>query len=185
MSDMEIGELEISPPVEKLIPVADPTCLTEAMGVIAPEDLKIFISRRVLQAIVDYSASDTAYEVGGFLIGDLYCHRAVEFIEIEGFIEAEHALQSPASLRFTHDTFESRTRRMEREFPGRKVVGWHHTHPGYGVFLSTTDTYTHRTHFNLPWMVALVVDPKAATMGFFQWRGPMLKPCGFYFVNNR
>lgn len=182
---MEIGELEISQPIEKLIPVADSACLTEAMGVIGPHDLKIFIPRRVLQTIVDYSASDLAHEVGGFLIGDLYVHRGVQYIEIEGYIEAEHAVQSAASLRFTHDTFASRTRKMVREFPDRKVVGWHHTHPGYGVFLSTTDTYTHKTHFNLPWLVALVVDPKAGTLGFFQWQGTILKPCGFYFVDNR
>jgi proteasome lid subunit RPN8/RPN11 len=182
---MEIGELEISAPIEKTIPVSDPSCVTEAMGVIAPQDLKIFIPRRILQQIVDFSASDIHHEVGGFMIGDLYSHRGVQYIEIEGYIEAEHAIQTAASLRFTHDTFESRTRRMDREFPDRKVVGWHHTHPGYGVFLSSTDTYTHGTHFNLPWMVALVVDPRAGQMGFFQWRKGQLLPCGFYFVENR
>lgn len=185
MSDMEIGELEISPPIEKLIPVADPRYRTEAMGVLGPSDLKVFIPRRILQHIVDFSASDVAHEVGGFLIGNLYSHRGVQYIEIEGYIEAERAIQTAASMRFTHDTFETRTRRMDREFPMAKVVGWHHTHPGYGVFLSSTDTYTHKTHFNLAWMVALVVDPKSHEMGFFQWKEGRLVDCGFYFIHNR
>lgn len=40
------------------------------------------------------------------------------------------------------------------------IVGWWHTHPGYGTFLSGTDKGTQRTYQNLfPEAVAMVIDP--------------------------
>ena len=40
-------------------------------------------------------------------------------------------------------------------------VGWWHSHPGFGLFLSATDINTHIFSFQIsrPYSVALVVDP--------------------------
>lgn len=183
MADIELGELELRKPIEKVSPLVDVNRRAEPMGIIGPDDLKIFIPRPVFEGIIAHSNTTLDREVGGSLIGNLYAYRGVDYIEIEGYIPAERAVSLPASFRFTHDSFEARTRRMEREFPDGIVVGWHHTHPGYSVFLSSTDVYAHRTHFALPWMVAFVVDPKAETCEFFQWKGSTLAASGFYFVH--
>jgi len=79
---------------------------------------------------------------------------------IEGYVKARHYVNSAASFRFTHDTWSAISRECEQRFNDKLRVGWHHTHPGYGVFLSSMDQFIHRHFFNLPWMVALVVDPK-------------------------
>jgi proteasome lid subunit RPN8/RPN11 len=39
------------------------------------------------------------------------------------------------------------------------IIGWYHSHPGHGVFLSGKDRATQATWFTLPWHIALVVDP--------------------------
>ena len=39
------------------------------------------------------------------------------------------------------------------------VVGWYHSHPGMGVFMSATDVRTQRAGFPHPHQAALVVDP--------------------------
>jgi len=48
-----------------------------------------------------------------------------------------------------------------------KIVGWFHTHPRMGVFLSHYDTFLHRNFFPEPWQVALVVEPFSSVAGFF------------------
>jgi hypothetical protein len=33
--------------------------------------------------------------------------------------------------------------------------------------------------------VALVVDPRADTLGFFQWKRGKVSPCGFFYVRDK
>jgi proteasome lid subunit RPN8/RPN11 len=40
-----------------------------------------------------------------------------------------------------------------------RIVGWYHSHPGHGVFLSATDRATQSLWFAQEWKVAIVVDP--------------------------
>lgn len=42
---------------------------------------------------------------------------------------------------------------------GERLVGWAHSHPGFGAFLSETDLRTQARWFAQPWSVALVFDP--------------------------
>jgi hypothetical protein len=46
-------------------------------------------------------------------------------------------------------------------------VGWYHTHPRMGIFLSGYDTWLHDHFFPHPWQVALVVEPHTGAGGFF------------------
>jgi proteasome lid subunit RPN8/RPN11 len=49
------------------------------------------------------------------------------------------------------------------------MVGWYHTHPGFGIFLSGMDLFIHQNFFTQIWHVAYVLDPRARTSGFFCW----------------
>ena len=40
-----------------------------------------------------------------------------------------------------------------------RIVGWYHSHPDHGVFLSATDLATQSLWFAQEWKVAIVVDP--------------------------
>lgn len=179
------GGLEYIQPVERVIPTADASRKTEPMGTIGPEDLKIFLTREILKGVVEWSNSDLHHELGGVFIGELCSHRGVNWLDIQGYIRARHYEHTAASFRFTHDSWSAISREREEKYEDKIVVGWHHTHPGYGIFLSGTDMFSHRNFFNLPWMFAMVVDPKAVTLGFFQWMKGMrdVKPCGFYYVS--
>jgi proteasome lid subunit RPN8/RPN11 len=176
--------LEFAQPVEKVIPTADAAKKVEPKGVVQPEDLHIFLSERILREVVDWSKSDIHHELGGVFVGDLYSYKGLPYLEIAGYIRAQHYEHTAASFRFTHDSWSAISREREKRFGDKMVVGWHHTHPGYGIFLSGTDMFSHRNFFNLPWMFALVVDPKAGSLGFFQWNKGMrdVRPCGFFFV---
>ncbi len=174
--------LECVQPVEKLIPTADRDRRVEAKGVIQPDDLHIFLTEAILRDVVDWAKTDLDHELGGVFTGDVFAHRGRPFVEISGYIRARHYRSTAASFRFTHDSWSAITREREQVHGDKIVVGWQHTHPGYGVFLSGTDLFSHRSFFNLPWMFAMVVDPRREELGFFQWKGGVMAPCGFFFV---
>jgi hypothetical protein len=69
------------------------------------------------------------------------------------------------------------------------MVGWYHTHPGWGVFLSGMDTFICEHFFNKPLDVALVIDPRQQERGFFQWTTSQDRRTrltqGFYLTGSR
>ena len=91
------------------------------------------------------------------------------FVVITDSLRAEHYENSKGSFKFTHETWSDITRKRD-EFPADlQMVGWYHTHPGWGVFLSGMDTFICGHFFNKPLDVALVVDPCQQERAFFQW----------------
>jgi proteasome lid subunit RPN8/RPN11 len=102
---------------------------------------------------------------------------------VRHFHPAREAQGSLAALKFTHDTWSTLRRELEANFPNESVLGWQHTHPGMGVFLSGYDLFIQRNFFGQPWQIALVVDPKQQEFGFFQWRDGEIKDCGFVCVD--
>jgi hypothetical protein len=59
---------------------------------------------------------------------------------------------------------------MDTTYPDMRILGWYHTHPGHGIFLSDMDLFIHKHFFNLPWHVAFVFDPQNQEEGLFAWR---------------
>ncbi len=184
MSDgIEIVEdLKIAVPDERIVPTLDPTKIVEVKATILGDDLKIFLRQETLVEIYEYSKTDVSHELGGVLIGTFHQWKGQIWIDIDGYIKAAHYVNTAASFKFTHDSFSAITREKERRFNDKPIVGWHHTHPGYGVFLSNYDRFIQDEFFDLPYHVALVVDPRANKFGFFQWKRGKIESCGFYFV---
>lgn len=158
-----------------------PAPLGKSLGNIHRDTIPIFVFEDVLEEILEFSEGDLSREVGGFLLGGLHTDRVL-YVEVRHFLPALAAESRAASLTFTHETWASMTRQVEREYPDEMVVGWQHTHPGFGIFLSGYDLFIHRNFFNHPWQIAMVVDPKRHELGFFQWRNDKVEDCGFIAV---
>jgi len=148
-------------------------------------DLKVFIEIGTLGEIDNYLSSDTENELGGVLVGDV-CNDTDgrNFILINGQIIAKHTNSSLSRLTFTHDTWEYINSVLEKDFPGKKILGWFHSHPGHTVFLSTFDVFIQENFFNLEYMVAYVFDPTIKDRGFFFWKDKkIVKASGFYIYD--
>lgn len=133
-------------------------------------ELAVFISEEAFDRAVERGAEDTTREVGGVLVGEVLCDERGPYLSIETTIDALHADEKGAELTFTHATWEHIHREMDTKHQGKRVVGWYHTHPGFGVFLSDRDQFIHKSFFDLPFQVALVYDPKSREHGLFAWR---------------
>ena len=52
-------------------------------------------------------------------------------------------------------------------FANARIVGWYHTHPDFGIFLSDYDVFIHQHFFSGPGQIALVIDPVRKLEGVF------------------
>ena len=150
----------------------------------AAADLPIFLDRRAADAIERHALSDTSVELGGILLGKecLDQQTGQPFVWITHSLEAKHYANTQASFTYTHDSWEEITRERDQQFPEFDIVGWYHTHPSFGIFLSHHDLFIHQHFFAQPLQVAYVVDPINQTRGFFQWRNGGMAQVGGYYV---
>jgi len=121
----------------------------------------------VLAGIETHAFSDTRTEVGGVLVGNLNEDGA----RVLAALPALKAVGGQTNVTFTHEVWDEVLDLIDRDHPGQQIVGWYHTHPGFGLFLSEYDMFIHRNFFTDPRMVALVVDPLAGELGWFGWDG--------------
>jgi len=153
--------------------------------------VKVFVNPRAYVRICAHAGSDLENEVGGWLVGRWRVDRTsgAQFIVVEASLPAPHTRSGSAYLTFTQDTQVELYHVMQERFPKKELLGWYHTHPRMGVFLSDYDTWLHRHFFPDPYQVALVVEPHSATGGFFirqndGWLDPR-RYYGFFELHNR
>ncbi|TJX14960.1 LysM peptidoglycan-binding domain-containing protein [Tissierella creatinini] len=152
----------------------------ETIGSIESDDLNVYINQNTLKEIIKYSKSDKTKELGGILIGEYSEELGKTNVIISDYIVAKYTDASKSTLTFTHESWDYINAERSSKFPDKKIVGWHHTHPNHGIFLSSYDMFIHENFFDLPFQVALVVDPIQDTNGFFQWKdGKVQKQEGY------
>lgn len=156
-----------------------------AVGTVGHDDLKVYIKQDVYKKIERFAGSDVAKELGSILLGE-YCEElGKQHIIISQYIEAKYTQADASTLTFTHETWDYIHSEQERLYPELKIIGWQHTHPSYGIFLSNYDTFIQENFFNLPFQVAYVVDPVGHIRGFFQWKGGKIEKLeGFYIYDD-
>src|SRR5262245_10183062 len=97
--------------------------------------LVIFLRSEILHALRYFSISDQDLELGGVLVGKVAKASRRPFVEILDFIPASKGVSRRASFEFTNEAQKEIHAIKEERFPELRIVGWFHTHPGYGIFL--------------------------------------------------
>lgn len=152
--------------------------------------VSVFVSPRAYVRVCAHAGSDLENEVGGWLIGKWRIDKNTgeEFIVVEAILPAHHTRHGGAFLTFTQDSQVTLYDELTEHFPEKDLVGWYHSHPRLGVFLSDYDTWLHLNFFPEHYQVALVIEPHSATGGFFirqedGWLDPH-RYFGFYELTN-
>jgi len=148
-----------------------------------PPGFQVVVPRSVLNEIKKFGRASMRTEIGGMLAGVL-CWDREPFVVIEVAIEGKYTDNRSSSVTFTSQTWDYVHGQIEQHYPTKKIVGWYHTHPSFGVFLSKYDLFICRETFNAPFHVAYVFDPhienRPESEGFFVWRNSQigtLMPC--------
>lgn len=125
----------------------------------------VVLSGDVLRQIRQHARTSLSAEICGVLIGQDRPGR----IEIQACIAGVNAEEAGAHVTFTQDTWEHIYQVKDKQFPDSRIVGWYHSHPGFGIFLSEHDAFIHRNFFASPGQVAWVYDPQSDEEGCFGW----------------
>lgn len=136
-----------------------------------PPAVSVVFSQEVLVGVDQHLSLSLEYEAGGFLLGNRYCcpNSGRNYVIIDQYSPAKFIESTQINLSFTHEAWAQMSDELSGKFLGKLIIGWYHSHPGMGVFLSTSDLMIHEGRFPEPWMFALVVDPKSHEAGVFGW----------------
>ncbi len=125
----------------------------------------VAVGSDVICQIRRHARSSIKTEVCGVLVGS----ESSDGMEVEACISGLNAEQAGAHVTFTQDTWEHIYKVKDQQYPNQRIVGWYHSHPGFGIFLSDHDTFIHKNFFSSPKQVAWVCDPHSDEEGCFGW----------------
>lgn len=133
----------------------------------------ILIDEPALRATQAHALSSPDREVAGVLVGPRPEKQpdGRYLVHVIDSIIAKHTVMHGASVTYTPESWRYVNDKLAERYPDETavMVGWYHTHPGFGIFLSGMDLFIHQNFFTQIWHVAFVLDPRAHTSGFFCW----------------
>ncbi|HTI05035.1 MAG TPA: hypothetical protein VL549_06950 [Gemmatimonadales bacterium] len=121
----------------------------------------IFFQQEAVIALQDHLKSSPTQAIFGFLIGDVY--RDPETGVLYVVIDKTLKLSQPIYGDKTEVVVGRLWDRMQEQLTKAhaNLLGWYHSHPGQGGFLTAHDVETHDKYFTDPWHVAVLVAAEA------------------------
>lgn len=123
----------------------------------------VYISGLALLKMLKHGKQGIPIEVIGLMLGSFIDDYTIQVVDV--FATPQTA--NGTSVEAIDDKFQPAMLELLKQV-GRpeNVVGWYHSHPGYGVFLSSIDVEMQRNFEKLnPRCVAVVVDPVRSVRG--------------------
>lgn len=144
---------------------------------------RIYFSKSSIRDIAEFLREKNAYsihnnknqdlpEIGGFLLGYFYPIAEGEFqAAITVFTPITPEKNDRYTVKFG-DKAWSELGDAYKIYPGHRLLGWFHTHPGHGLFLSNADIEVHHYAFDKHYQFAMEIDPKTPErdIAFFTWK---------------
>ena len=132
-----------------------------------------FIQQPAYQAMHAHANTDPRYECTGLMVGQVFYdpEYRLPFVLIEQTFPLNATEHSGAHVHVDAARLAQTQTAIQRQHPGTMIVGWYHTHPNLGVYLSATDRQVTEGLFNASWHVATVIDPMRKEEVSFVARG--------------
>ena len=148
-------------------------------------DFRVAFAEPVHRGINAHANEDTSFEICGVLVGSWATDADGPYAVIEQFIRCNAATQKFAEVTFTHESWAQINQEMDTKYQDLRIIGWYHSHPNFGIFLSDRDCFIQENFFSGPGQVAFVVDPVRKLEGLFEWRHGKPVPMPHYWIGSR
>lgn len=132
--------------------------------------LRVYIEQKTHDALWQHARENTSVEICGVLVGLWKRDAEGPYVHVSASIRGDAATSKFAEVTFTHETWTKINEQMDKQYSDRVIVGWYHTHPDFGVFLSDRDLFIHEHFFSAAGQIAHVIDPIRREEGVFVWR---------------
>ena len=149
------------------------------------ETFRVCFAEAVHAGIRKHACEDMTVEICGVLVGRWMRDADGPFASITDFIRCDSASRKFAEVTFTHESWAEINKEMDSRFQNERIIGWYHTHPNFGIFLSDRDCFIQQHFFGGAGQIAYVVDPVRKTEGVFEWRQGKPLPMHHFWVGNR
>ena len=143
---------------------------------------RLFLAPEVHRGIQAHAKEDASVEICGVLVGNWGKDDLGPFAEVTDYIRCDSASSKFAEVTFTHESWAQINEQMDSKFVDKRIIGWYHSHPDFGIFLSDRDCFIHEHFFSGPGQVAYVVDPVRDLEGVFDWQGGKPTPMSHYWI---
>ena len=145
----------------------------------------ILLDEQPLRQMQTHARSSLRREVAGVMVGPIPEKQpdGRYVVHVTDMIIAKHTIMSGASVTYTPESWRYMNDTLMERYPNQDhvMVGWYHTHPGFGIFLSNMDLFIHTNFFTQDWHIAYVLDPIAYSSGFFSWNRKKDKVMAYNF----
>ncbi|GAX14702.1 26S proteasome regulatory subunit N11 [Fistulifera solaris] len=124
---------------------------------------KVHVSSLALLKMLKHGRAGVPMEVMGLMLGQFVDDYTIHCVDVFAMPQSG----TTVSVEAVDPVFQTKMMEMLKQ-TGRPemVVGWYHSHPGFGCWLSSTDINTQSSFEQLnPRTVALVVDPIQSVKG--------------------
>lgn len=148
-------------------------------------DFRVFFTEAVHKGIWRHASENLSVEICGVMVGTWAEDADGPYASITEYIRCDGATQKFAEVTFTHDSWAQINREMDTKYKDLRIIGWYHSHPNFGIFLSDRDGFIQQHFFAGAGQIALVVDPVRKTEGIFVWRGGKTAPLACFWVGDR
>lgn len=145
---------------------------------------RFYLAPEVHRGISGHAKEDTSVEICGVLVGVWGRDDLGPFAEVSNFIRCDNASSKVAEVTFTHESWAQINQEMDSKYADKRIVGWYHSHPDFGIFLSERDCFIHEHFFSGAGQVAYVVDPVRDLEGVFAWQKGKPTPLAHYWIGS-
>lgn len=129
----------------------------------------IVLQDDVMFDIYNHALMGKREEVAGALFGTIVNGQ----IQVKACCAARSGSSDAVSVTITHNDWDLFHKKLQ-QYPEYQIVGWYHSHPGHGIFLSQHDIFIHKAFFSSEDQIALVVDHHKNEIGIFAWESNSL-----------
>jgi len=121
--------------------------------------MRVAMERGAFAELIAHAKESLEKEICGVLAGKICEDSAGLFVHVGAVIRGAAAAQGSTHVTFTQETWQHVHKTLERDFSDLQIVGWYHSHPGFGVQFSEMDLFIQKNFFSGPAQIALVIDP--------------------------
>ncbi len=129
--------------------------------------LRAFVSYPSLKQMLAHGQRQPDREVGGVLLGSICRSRQGLVTTVAEAVPAARTQADRGHVTFSHQSWEEIYSYLDSLAPDLQIVGWYHTHPGFGVFFSHHDRFIQENFFAGPGQLGVVIDPVKKMVGGF------------------
>lgn len=121
---------------------------------------RVVFREEVFMQMDRFAQENPTGESGGFLVGRKRNLKSLEEYEVlvEQFVPLASSRSAASRFALSHEDYQAVQHSLQSSGSELRIVGWMHSHPGFGVFLSAFDRQQHHRLFSRPWHIAYVID---------------------------